>query len=189
MPFDWQSPKTQSTPNNSSPRNSTVSSKAGHPARLLRNRKRRTRLSNLSPRPTRLWLRNVRRREPADHESPAVCPVIGGEVVISQKLSLTNYTRAEFRTVVEELLQASGTSAWQDRLLEHFIEIGGHSDGSDHSTTRQTTSRAAPKGIAQIIAWRKSKELLLFKSCNEQICMGVDTASIRLRRWQNPSSA
>ncbi|WP_176508300.1 MULTISPECIES: bacteriocin immunity protein [Pseudomonas] len=52
-------------------------------------------------------------------------------MVISQKHSLADYTCAEFTTVVEELLQASGTSAWQDRLLEHFIEMAGHPDGSD----------------------------------------------------------
>jgi len=42
--------------------------------------------------------------------------------VISKKRSLAEYTYAEFNAVVEELLKAAGTSAWQDRLLEHFKE-------------------------------------------------------------------
>jgi hypothetical protein len=85
-------------------------------------------------------------------------------VVISQKLSLTDYTCAEFRTVVEELLQASGTSAWQDRLLEHFIEMAGHPDGSDLLYYPANDLEGCAEGvIARIIAWRKSKELSLFK--------------------------
>ncbi|HDS1683401.1 TPA: bacteriocin immunity protein [Pseudomonas putida] len=82
---------------------------------------------------------------------------------MSQKRSLTSYTRAEFRTVVEELLQASGTSAWQDRLLEHFIEMAGHPDGSDLLYYPANDLEGCAEGvIARIIAWRKSKKLPLF---------------------------
>ncbi len=52
-------------------------------------------------------------------------------MVISRKHSIADYGYAEFEFVVEELLQAAGTSAWQDRLLEHFIDITGHPAGSD----------------------------------------------------------
>ena len=41
-------------------------------------------------------------------------------MIISQKQSLADYTYAELESLVEELLQAAVTSAWQDWLLEHF---------------------------------------------------------------------
>jgi hypothetical protein len=85
-------------------------------------------------------------------------------MVISQKHSFADYTCAEFRTVVEELLQASGTSAWQDRLLEHFIEMAEHPDGSDLLYYPANELEGCALGvIARIIAWRKSKGLSLFK--------------------------
>ncbi|WP_082432279.1 bacteriocin immunity protein [Pseudomonas sp. NBRC 111124] len=84
--------------------------------------------------------------------------------MISQKHLLADYTCAEFRTVVEELLQASGTSAWQDRLLEHLIEMTEHPDGSDLLYYPANELEGCAMGvIARIIAWRKSKGLPLFK--------------------------
>lgn len=62
--------------------------------------------------------------------------------MISQKHSIADYTCAEFRSVVEELLQATGTSAWQDRLLEHFIDVASTQRALTSSTTRQTNWRA-----------------------------------------------
>ena len=84
--------------------------------------------------------------------------------MISQKHSIADYTCAEFKAVIEELLQASGTSAWQDRLLEHFIVITEHPDGSDLLYYPPTENDGyASEVIARIITWRKSKELPLFK--------------------------
>lgn len=85
-------------------------------------------------------------------------------MVISQKSCLSHYTNAEFESVVEELLQAAGTSAWQDRLLEHFIEVTGHPDGSDliyHPESIHECS--AEQVIARIMAWRRSKGLTVLK--------------------------
>ncbi|MBS3186863.1 MULTISPECIES: bacteriocin immunity protein [unclassified Pseudomonas] len=85
-------------------------------------------------------------------------------MVISQKHSLADYTCAEFRGVVDELLQATGTSAWQDQLLEHFIDMAEHPDGSDLLYyTANELEGCAVGVIARIIAWRKSKGLPLFK--------------------------
>ncbi|MBV4543225.1 bacteriocin immunity protein [Pseudomonas sp. RW4S2] len=85
-------------------------------------------------------------------------------MVISQKHCLADYTYAEFTTVVEELLQASGTSVWQDRLLEHFIEMAGHPDGSDLLYHPANELEGCAVGvITRIVAWRKSKGLPLFK--------------------------
>ncbi|HGA2319401.1 TPA: bacteriocin immunity protein [Pseudomonas putida] len=85
-------------------------------------------------------------------------------MVISQKHSLADYTCAEFAAIVKELLHAAGSSAWQDRLLEHFIDMVGHPSGSDliyYSTTDHED--CAKEVIARIIAWRKSQGLPLFK--------------------------
>ncbi|MFJ4352582.1 bacteriocin immunity protein [Pseudomonas sp. NPDC089428] len=84
--------------------------------------------------------------------------------MISQKHSLADYTCAEFTAIVEELLHAAGSSAWQDRLLEHFIDMARHPNGSDliyYPTTDQ--EGCAKEVIARIIAWRKSQGLPLFK--------------------------
>lgn len=75
-------------------------------------------------------------------------------MVISQKHSLADYTCAEFRTVVEELLQAFGTSAWQDRLLEHFIDMAEHPDGFDLLYYPANELEGCAVGvIARIIGW------------------------------------
>ncbi|MFJ4431922.1 bacteriocin immunity protein [Pseudomonas sp. NPDC089395] len=84
--------------------------------------------------------------------------------MISKKRNLADYTDAEFKAVVEELLKAAGTSAWQDRLLEHFIEMAEHPDGSDLIYyPRNPQEGCAEQVIARIIAWRKSKGMPLFK--------------------------
>ena len=85
-------------------------------------------------------------------------------MVISQKHSLADYTCTEFKAVVDELLQASGTSAWQDRLLEHFIDMSEHPSGSDLLYYPANELEGCAMGvIARVIAWRKSKGLALFK--------------------------
>lgn len=79
------------------------------------------------------------------------------------KPSLALYTQAEFEQVVEELLQAAGTSAWQDRLLEHFIAMVEHPEGSDllyfPAPGQQLDSGQV---VARIVAWRRSKGLSVF---------------------------
>ncbi|MHC6224124.1 bacteriocin immunity protein [Pseudomonas sp. X10] len=85
-------------------------------------------------------------------------------MVIDQKRNLADYTCAEFESIVEELLQAAGTSAWQDRLLEHFIELVEHPNGSDLIYYPESEQQGCAKQvIAHIMAWRKTKGLPLFK--------------------------
>ena len=65
---------------------------------------------------------------------------------------------------MEELLIAAGTSAWQDRLLEHFTEMAEHPDGSDLIYYPRIPQEGfAEHVIARIVAWRESKEMPLFK--------------------------
>jgi hypothetical protein len=85
-------------------------------------------------------------------------------VVIGHKHCLADYTYSEFEALVEELLQAAGTSAWQDRLLEHFIDLVAHPDGSDliYYSESEKEGRAT-QVIARIMAWRKTNGLPLLK--------------------------
>ncbi|KIY40094.1 colicin immunity protein [Pseudomonas sp. 10-1B] len=85
-------------------------------------------------------------------------------MVINQKHNLADYSYSEFRTIVEDLIQATGPMAWQDRLLEHFIELVAHPDGSDliyYSGDEQDGS--AEQVMTRIVTWRKSKGLSLFR--------------------------
>ncbi|MFJ3075794.1 bacteriocin immunity protein [Pseudomonas sp. NPDC087029] len=61
-------------------------------------------------------------------------------------------------------LEATGTSAWQDCLLEHFIELAGHPEGSDLIYNPVNPQAGCAEGlIASIIGWQKSNGLPLFK--------------------------
>lgn len=84
--------------------------------------------------------------------------------MIGQKRSISDYTQAEFRMIVEELIQAAGTSAWQDRLLEHFIDVVEHPAGSDliyHPASE--AQGCAGQVIADVVAWRRSQGLPVFR--------------------------
>ncbi|MFF7862190.1 MULTISPECIES: bacteriocin immunity protein [unclassified Pseudomonas] len=84
-------------------------------------------------------------------------------MVISLKPCLADYSYDEFRSIVEALIQATGSRDWQDRLLEHFIEVVAHPEGSDliYNPEQQQAS-CAEQIVARIVAWRRSKELSVF---------------------------
>ncbi|WDY58870.1 bacteriocin immunity protein [Pseudomonas sp. PSKL.D1] len=85
-------------------------------------------------------------------------------MVISQKHTLCDYTYREFKSIVEELIQAAGTREWQDRLLEHFFELVEHPAGSDLIYYPDSEAQGcAAQVMARIMAWRKSKGLPSFK--------------------------
>lgn len=84
--------------------------------------------------------------------------------MIGQKRSLSDYTKAEFQMVVDELIQAAGTSAWQDRLLEHFIDVMEHPKGSDLIYYPASEAEGcAERVIATVVAWRRAQGLPVFK--------------------------
>ncbi|MDR2318029.1 MAG: bacteriocin immunity protein [Pseudomonas sp.] len=83
-------------------------------------------------------------------------------MVISLKRSLTDYSYDEFRSIVEALIQATGSRDWQDRLLEHFIEVVAHPDGADLIYNPEQQASCAEQVVARIVAWRRSNELPVF---------------------------
>ncbi|MFF7062175.1 bacteriocin immunity protein [Pseudomonas sp. NPDC008258] len=85
-------------------------------------------------------------------------------MVTSEKHCLTNYTYAEFQSIVKALIQAEGSPAWQDRLLELFIELVAHPAGSDliYYPGNEEDGNAETV-MALIVKWRESKGLSLFR--------------------------
>ena len=81
-------------------------------------------------------------------------------MVIHQRSSLADYSYSEFKALVEELIQAAGTRAWQDRLLEHFIDLVGHPSGSDLIYNPISGKDENAEQIVQrVIEWRASEGL------------------------------
>ncbi|MGE8060547.1 bacteriocin immunity protein [Pseudomonas sp. NPDC089547] len=85
-------------------------------------------------------------------------------MVTSGKHCLADYTYAEFQSIVEALIQAEGSPAWQDRLLELFIELVAHPAGSDLIYYPGNVEDInAETVMALIVKWRESKGLPLFR--------------------------
>ena len=88
-------------------------------------------------------------------------------MVTRDRHCLEEYSYDEFLSIVEELIQATGSAAWQDRLLELFIELVAHPEGSDliyYPSCGQGGS--AEQVMTSIVTWRKSKGLPLFRDQN-----------------------
>jgi len=82
-------------------------------------------------------------------------------VVILDRTSLADYSYGELKALVEELIQAAGTRAWQDRLLEHFIELVGHPSGSDLIYNPASGKDESAEQIVQrVIGWRTAEGLV-----------------------------
>jgi len=78
------------------------------------------------------------------------------------KLRFEDYTEAEFTQLVTEICNAKGSEAYQDELLENFIAVTEHPEGSD--LIYYSDDDAMPeKVIATVRAWRKSEGLPDFK--------------------------
>lgn len=85
-------------------------------------------------------------------------------MVIRLKHCLADYSYDEFRLIVEALIQATGSRAWQDRLLEHFIEMVEHPDGADLIYyPEEDRGRCAEQVMARVLEWRASKGLAVFR--------------------------
>lgn len=85
-------------------------------------------------------------------------------MVIRLKHCLADYSYDEFRLIVEALIQATGSRAWQDRLLEHFIEVVQHPDGADLIYyPEEDRGRCAEQVMARVLEWRASKGLAVFR--------------------------
>jgi len=79
--------------------------------------------------------------------------------------SLPEYTEAEFLHLITEIFDAKGSEERQDELLEHFIIVTGHPDGSDLIYYPNSGADDSPEGVLQAVKqWRANQGLPGFKS-------------------------
>lgn len=79
-------------------------------------------------------------------------------------MDLQDYTEAEFLRLVSEIIEAKGTDAYQDELLENFIQMTEHPEGSDLIYYPESVADATPERIVEIVKeWRSSQGLPGFK--------------------------
>ena len=77
---------------------------------------------------------------------------------------LEKYTESEFKELILFIINAEGSENYQDQLLENFITITAHPDGSDLIYYPSDPEDATPERIVQIVKeWRLSQGLPCFK--------------------------
>ncbi|MHA6193197.1 bacteriocin immunity protein [Pseudomonas wadenswilerensis] len=80
------------------------------------------------------------------------------------KSRLEDYTASEFTKVIQQLMEASGNSSYQDRLLENFITVTDHPESSDLIYSSQCPATLSAKDVLErVIEWRASQSLPGFK--------------------------
>ncbi|MGF1723446.1 bacteriocin immunity protein [Photobacterium nomapromontoriensis] len=83
---------------------------------------------------------------------------------MKNKERFQDYTLSEFLELLNEIFESKGSDKYQDELLEHFITITAHPDGSDLIYYPEKEEDGTPERIVEIVkAWRESKGLPLFK--------------------------
>ncbi|MDF7627706.1 bacteriocin immunity protein [Erwiniaceae bacterium L1_55_4] len=72
------------------------------------------------------------------------------------KNKFQDYTQAEFTQLVSEIFGAQGGEAYQDQLLENFIAVSEHPDGSDLIYYNDDANLTPEKVVETVKAWRKA---------------------------------
>jgi len=80
------------------------------------------------------------------------------------KPKFEDYTEAEFIKLVSEICSAKGGEAYQDKLIENFISVGEHPEGSDLIYYSDDEDATPEKIVAAVKAWRKAHGKSGFKS-------------------------
>lgn len=70
-----------------------------------------------------------------------------------------DYTEAEFTHLVSEIFSAEGGDSYQDELLENFIAVTQHPDGSDLIYYNFDDDLTPEKVVATVVEWRKKAGL------------------------------
>ncbi|SHO54491.1 bacteriocin immunity protein [Vibrio quintilis] len=80
------------------------------------------------------------------------------------KATISEYSESDFCHLLNEIIEAQGSDAYQDELLENFISVTEHPDGSDLIYYPDNPADATPERIVEIVkAWRNSQGLPGFK--------------------------
>ncbi|MGF6151558.1 bacteriocin immunity protein [Pseudomonas fluorescens] len=84
--------------------------------------------------------------------------------MIRPKSSLSEYTEGEFLELIKEICSAVGTEAYQDELLERFIEATGYAAASDWIYYPENGEDDSPRGVLNAVKeWRAAQGLPGFK--------------------------
>ncbi|WP_313679059.1 bacteriocin immunity protein [Pantoea vagans] len=78
------------------------------------------------------------------------------------KPKFEDYTEAEFTKLVSEICSAEGGEAYQDKLLENFISVSEHPEGSDLIYYSEDVTPV--KIVAAVKSWRKASGKSGFES-------------------------
>ena len=77
---------------------------------------------------------------------------------------LENHTESEFLELLNTIINAEGSDDFQDELLENFIAITEHPDGTDLIYYPESPEDGTPENIVRIVKeWRLSQGLPCFK--------------------------
>jgi hypothetical protein len=71
------------------------------------------------------------------------------------KHSFDEYTEAEFTLLVSKIFSAEGGECYQDALLENFIAVTEHPDGSDLIYYSGDDDLTPEKVVTTLREWRK----------------------------------
>jgi len=80
------------------------------------------------------------------------------------KKKFQDYTEVEFTQLVSEIFSAEGGEAYQDQLLENFIAVAEHPEGTDLIYYNQDTDLTPKKVVDAVKAWRHANGKPGFKS-------------------------
>ncbi|MGB9097926.1 bacteriocin immunity protein [Erwinia sp.] len=75
------------------------------------------------------------------------------------KPKFEEYTEAEFTQLVSDICNAEGNETYQDELLENFIAVTEHPEGSDLIYYNDDDGLTPEKIVASVRSWRKSEGL------------------------------
>ncbi|MDE1186591.1 MAG: bacteriocin immunity protein [Pantoea sp.] len=75
-----------------------------------------------------------------------------------------DYTEAEFTQLVTEIFTVEGSEAYQDELLENFIAVSEHPNGSDLIYYNQDENITPRKVVEEIKNWRADNNKSSFRS-------------------------
>ena len=80
-----------------------------------------------------------------------------------KKSTLNDFSKEEFAVLLEEISSATGGEQYQDELINHFIVIVPHPDGSDLLFWVPDEEAAASVVIRKIEKWCESNHISGFK--------------------------
>ncbi|MDY4314990.1 bacteriocin immunity protein [Pectobacterium actinidiae] len=81
------------------------------------------------------------------------------------KRSISDYTEAEFKKIIEAIINCEGDEKVQDNNLEHFVSVTEHPSGSDLIYYPEDNNNGSPEAIIkEIKEWRAKNGKFGFKA-------------------------